>query len=97
MSATKPIRQSAKEEPVAVAGVVRAIVYSLLGTRGLDPGILAAIVVAAEAVSSWFVRRHVWSHPSHQRSTGEQPPTPPASMARRRRRRPRKDELATAA
>jgi hypothetical protein len=97
MNTTKSIRQSAKEEPVAVAGVVRAIVYSLLGARGLDPGLLAAIVVAAEAVAGWVVRRHVWSDPSHQRTAGEEPPTPPASLTRRRRRRARKDELAPAA
>ena len=53
------IRRTVSDEPVAVAGVVRALVYSLLGSRGLDPSTLALIVVTVESVVSFAVRRLV--------------------------------------
>ncbi len=46
-------------EPVAVAGAVRALIYGLLATTGLDPAILALIVVVAEALVSSVLRRLV--------------------------------------
>jgi hypothetical protein len=46
-------------EPVAIAGAVRALVYGLLATTGLDPSILALIVVVAEALVSSVLRRLV--------------------------------------
>lgn len=68
------IGRTAANEPVVLAGMVRAMIYSFLGTR-VDPATLATIVVVAEAVTGYFLRRYVTPL---LRKDGPGPSDPPA-------------------
>ena len=51
-------RRRARSEPVALAGVVRTLLYAVLGTR-LDARTLAELVFVAETVAGLLVRQLV--------------------------------------
>ena len=75
--ATTEILRRASSEPVVIAGALRAVIYSLLGARGLDPSVLALIMVVVEAVVSVVLRRLV--SPVGPQVTNPGDPTPPPS------------------
>jgi hypothetical protein len=58
-----------RNEPVAVAAVARAAFYALLGQRGLDPSLLAALVTLVEALTAFVTRKFV--SPTYRRAAPE--------------------------
>lgn len=67
----KQVRKAAGHEPVALAGVLRTLLYAILGTR-LDARTLAELVFVAETVTAMLVRHFV--SPTAQRA--RRPRTP---------------------
>jgi hypothetical protein len=73
---TSRIRQKAGHEPVALAGVIRTLLYGLLGTR-LDARTLAEVVFVAETIAGMVLRNLVV--PTAKQTKRPARPKPPAA------------------
>jgi hypothetical protein len=73
---TRRIREKAGQEPVALAGVIRTLLYALLGTR-LDARTLAEVVFVAETIVGMVLRNLVV--PTAKQTKRPVRPKPPAA------------------
>lgn len=68
-----PLKNPLENEPVAIAGAVRAVLHTLvlLGVIALDAPALSSISLAIELVLTLVVRQSVFSASTHEREVEE--------------------------